>query len=678
MAQEFLNRMKSSENSQFRSWFIVVLLCLAGGQLLLARSAADAVKDNPPWLAVMIIVMGALALWLLRFVQADDEAMEDVETGEDLSLSAVPPITRKGLWRIVLLFIALSLTLILLWRIPTMLAQDSYLLAFLGWSGAILLYLAAVANPFSLRYWADQIRSWPWKLTLLVAGIVFLAFMLRYWRVGSIPFTLSGDEASQGLEAVRVLQGELRNPFSTGWLGVPTMSFFFNGLSINALGRTIFALRVPWVLVGTMTVLATFLLVKQMVGTKLALFTAAILSLYHYHIHYSRLGSNQIADPLFLSLSLFFLMRARYSRKQIDWALSGVVCGLAFYVYAGARLTPVVMVAVLAYWILLNPKRFWREYKWGLVIGLLGFLIAAAPMMQYAVRFPGEFNARLNQVGILQSGWLEREVVILDQPAWAILFDQFRRAALAFNYFPDRTVWYGLPEPLLDPFFGGIFLLGLTYGTLQLFNRRAGPRIAPMVAWWWGGMILGGIMTESPPSSQRLITLAVPASFFIAYALWELIKAASQLFEGMPQKAWAGAAVLLFAVVSLYTYFIDYTPQQLYGGRNAELATLIAPRLNELKEDHRIYFVGAPWMYWGFATLPYLVPEAEAGDIIDPLTDPAPENLLHENKGELFIVIPPRFDELEILTSSFPQGIREEVYSAIDGRHMATLFRLAP
>ncbi len=429
---------------------------------------------------------------------------------------------------------------------------------------------------------------------------------------------------------------------------------------------------------GTLTILTSFLLVRRLFETRLALVTAVILATYHYHIHYSRLGSNQIADPFFISLALFFLARALDGKKRLDWALSGSITGMALYVYAGARLTPIIITAVLVYRFLLEPRRFWHKHKWGLAVGMVAFFIVAAPMLQYAVRFPGEFNARLNQVGILQSGWLEREIEILGEPVWSILFDQFRRAALAFNYYPDRTVWYGLREPLLDPFFGAIFLLGLIYGTLQLFNRRVGPRIAPMVAWWWGGMILGGMFTESPPSSQRLIALAVPVSFFIAYAMWELVQLAGQSFKNITTNAAIAIGVLLFAFISLNTYFVDYTPQQLYGGRNAEMATQIAPRLNELKDENQFYFVGAPWMYWGFATLPYLVPEAEAEDILDPLSEPIPENLVRRDKGSVFIVIPPRIDELELLARAYPHGVREEVYSSIDGGHMVTLFKVAP
>ena len=83
-------------------------------------------------------------------------------------------------------------------------------------------------------------------------------------------------------------------------------------------------------------------------------------------------------------------------------------------------------------------------------------------------------------------------------------------------------------------------------------------------------------------------------------------------------------------------------------------------------------------MYWGFATLPYLVPGSTAQDIIDPITEPPPAHLISEDKGAVFIVIPPRLSELGHLQAAYPQGISEEVYSPVDDRHMVTLYRVPP
>jgi 4-amino-4-deoxy-L-arabinose transferase-like glycosyltransferase len=660
------------KNGRLLIWLVIILIDLLAAQWLIWHAITQSPFDAPPWLAVLLIGVAVVALLAGLSPRLNKDAGS---AGAELSWRWLVGIRPYSRW-LALIGTIVTITFVLR-RIPNLTDDSNYTAVFLVWLLAIVFYFGAVIPRSEWRRpwsgWWRKRDSWFWGVAVLVLG----ALLLRVWRIGDIPFNLGGDEGSQGLEALRVINGKLRNPFTTGWLGVPTISFFFNSLSLRLLGPTTAGLRLPWALVGTATVWVAYLLVKQISDRRLGVVTAVFLATYHYHIHYSRLGSNQVADPFFLALALLFLMRALDGQKRLDWALLGTVNGLAFYFYAGARLTPVVVTAVLGYWFILNPRRFWREHGGGVLVAVWAFLLVASPMIQYAVRFPGDFNARLNQVGVIQSGWLERAMEARGESQAAILFDQFQRAALAFNYYPDRTVWYGLKEPLLDPFFGGLFLLGLLYGTLRLLTPTVGRQIVPLAAWWWGGMVLGGMLTESPPSSQRLISLAVPTCFFLALALRELLKLARQAVGHLPEKMAFTAVLAAFTFISLKTYFVDYTPLRLYGGQNAEMATQIAPLLNELKYNHEFQFVGAPWMYWGFATLPYLVPDAVASDIIEPLTEPVSPDLRPADKGVVFIVLPQRQAELDfLLEPAFPDGLRREIYSPVDGRLMVTLYQL--
>ena len=581
-------------------------------------------------------------------------------------------------WRIVSFLVAAVLTVDLLRRLPTLNVEDSYLYPTIAWIIAILAYLIAVTN------WIPQprlSRSW-WQahsdVVYSVGIIVLLAFLLRVWHVGSIPFTLGGDEGSQGVEAVRVINGLVRNPFTTGWLGVPTMSFFFNSISIRLLGQTTLALRLPWVLVGTVTVGITFFLVKRISGTRLALAAATLLAVYHYHIHFSRLGSNQIADPFFVSLALLFLYKAIDQRSNLQWALMGSTAGLAFFFYAGARLTSLIVILVLGYYILTERLEFWNRHKTGMLIAMGSFLVVAAPMIQFAVRFPNDFNARINEVGILQNGWLAQEPGRRGVGVGEVLFDQFRHAALVFNSYPDRTVWYGLKQPLLNPIFGFLFILGMVFGALRLFRKNADRREVSMLIWWWSGMILGGMLTVDPPSSQRLITLAVPVCFFVAFAAWEIIQFTGRYLKDLPANTLLYVLVLAFGFYSYKTYFIDFTPLRLYGGHRAEMATEIAPLLNELSRDHQFYFFGPPEMFWGFGTFPYLAPEAEGIDMMEPIIEPVPTDLAPAEKGAVYIFLPARLDELSLIQAAYPNGEKREFFSPVDNELMATLYILPP
>lgn len=626
----------------------------------------------PPWGNVGLIALALCALLWGGLIARELQEQDASSTDRTIIL---PDRLRWLTWIAAAILIAY-----VLYRIPQMMDVDRYLGVFLAWLIALIFFLYPLLP--SARAFSFSRGFFKQRFVWMFLALITFALILRAYKVDSIPFTLAGDEASQGLESVAVLEGKITNPFTTGWLGVPTLSFFYNAITIYLFGQTILGLRLAWVLIGTATIAINFFLVRRVAGAKqiaLAWAAAIMLAAYHFHIHFSRLGSNQIADPFFMSLALFFLVRAYDDRRLVDWALAGIVTGLAMYFYAGARLTPVVMIAALAYLFIRQPRTFFNDHKRGLLILLAGFLISAAPMIQYAIRFPNDFNARINQVGIIQSGWLMREIEIRGESAGTILWDQFQRAALPFHFYVDRTVWYGLETPWLDPLFGMIMLLGLGYVTVRLILPQSNPRLIFFAAWWWGGVILGGMLTESPPSSQRLITLSVPAIFFIVFALAKFADLVKRIIPIVTKRRVLGVSVIAFALISLNTYFYDFTPRRIYGGDKAEFATTIAPRLNELKYNHRFVFIGSPFMYWGFSTIPYLVPDAEAADYPeDPIAGLLPAEMIGADKGTVFVIASARQGEIEWLARSFPRGDLEAYYSAGIGGYLGSLYIVPP
>jgi phage shock protein PspC (stress-responsive transcriptional regulator) len=575
-----------------------------------------------------------------------------------------PSLAQVSRWRLLAFGASVTLSLVLLVRL---LAPDRphYDLELLLWLGSIVTFIVSIAPPVS-RPREDWALWWEvHRNPALVLGFLFLlAAGLRLWNLQGIPATLGGDEASQGLEALRVISGEIRNPFSTGWMGMPTMSFFYNSIGFRLLDDSFIALRLPWSLIGTVTVLPVFWLVTRLHGLTLGLMTAALFATYHYHIHYSRLGANNIADPLFVSLALLYLYRARDRNSPLDWAMAGVVAGVAQYFYPGARFTILLIGVCVLHFFWSDRGR--REEVRDLIGGALAlagaFLVTAAPILQYALRFPDQFNSRLNQIGILQSGWLAEETVARGVPTLVVLWDQFIRAFLSFNVYPDRTVWYGSPRPLMDGLWAVLFMLGLLYATMRFLLPTVDRRLLPFVAWWWMAMLLGGMLTESPPSTARLIVLAPPACFFVALALMRSVQA---VYDTLGQRAMREIAPLLVAVVvvlsalSIRWYFWEYTPMNLYGSRNAEIATAVGHYLAaEQEPDQTVLFLGPPFVYFDFATIPYLAPDATGIDIHEPLTLPPTPDMLGLPPGQrpLFIAIPLRAEEMRLVEQAFPGG----------------------
>lgn len=504
-------------------------------------------------------------------------------------------------------------------------------------------------------------RAWRWAAahgeTLSVVGCTLLALLLRLPALDTVPYVISGDEASMGLEAVNVLEGRLTNPFATGWLSHPTLYFFQLAGSVALLGRNAWGLRIYSPFAGAAAVPLLYLLARRLFDRHVALAAAVLLAASHLSIHFSRLGINNIYDPMWGLAAFFFLVRGLQEGRVVDFAWSGFFLGMAQFFYMGGRLLPIMAaVFLLLWWLLHRPA----GRNLGLPSVALGgaFLATGAPLFYFFARHPQDFMARLGMVGIIQSGWLlETEPLVTGKTPLQLLGDQFRKSILAFNYTIDPTTWYNAPIPYLDFLSAVLFVLGLV---VLLRNLRQ-PGYLFAHTWFWLCLLFGGVLIENPPSSPRFVIFLPAVCLIAALGLCSLLDVTSRL-AGLPRH-WSTAVLvtLLLAVLVLNVnfYFFEYTPSQVFGGLNTEVGTRVGEYLREQRAGSTAYFFGPPRMWVGYATIPFLAPGMTLVDVEQPLD--APATLPLGTEDTLFIFLPERAGELNWVAASYPGGKVVEV-----------------
>jgi len=200
--------------------------------------------------------------------------------------------------------------------------------------------------------------------------------------------------------------------------------FYINvaAVSIGLFGNQAWALRLPAVIFGILTVWGLYLLVAELATVEVALMTAFLLATSFWHINFSRMALRAIAAPCFLTWSLYLLRigrkRASAGRRSVRIALMAGACyGLGFYTYVAYRATPLLMRPLL---ITVCLKRV----RWK---GWLGFAGAAClvtiPLAIYFLGHPGTFLGRTAQVSVLHR----------DHPAWEVVLNSWRTARMLFT-----------------------------------------------------------------------------------------------------------------------------------------------------------------------------------------------------------------------------------------------------
>ena len=190
------------------------------------------------------------------------------------------------------------------------------------------------------------------------------------------------DEGQYGSEALRILQGERPNLFGPVPLFNLTAIFtYLMAGSMRLLGEDIVGLRIVPALMGSLSLVFVYLLVRQGWGAPTALVATGLVAVAPHHLFSSRIAiRDMVVLLLFIPAVLYFLYRAMLWRRPFDYALAGVGLGLGLWLDYNNKamiLLPIVGV-VFVYWFV--TQKGWRcEY---LKIGLfcLGVVVVLLPV----------------------------------------------------------------------------------------------------------------------------------------------------------------------------------------------------------------------------------------------------------------------------------------------------------
>ncbi len=283
-----------------------------------------------------------------------------------------------------------------------------------------------------------------------------------------------------------------------------------------------------------------------------ALLAGLALAVFPPHLHFSRSGMNNIADPLFGTLALVFLLRARRTGRRSDWALAGAALGLTQYFYEGGRL---LYPALVVLWLVgtwgAGMLTRWRapaaRAHNGQALSLQGwlrfwtaFVLLAAPVYLTLLTQGDSLATRFDRRGVGGNGyWHELEPGIPDFVRGHLL-----PPLLHLLVTPDGSrFFYDGETALILPWLVPLFLLGAWTAARWVWGRAPGTAPHPgdmagrpyrrdiyrqgwlLVLLWLALTLLGNVLIDDSDWTPRFIV------GFPAIALLLALGA---------QRAWAG------------------------------------------------------------------------------------------------------------------------------------------
>ena len=345
----------------------------------------------------------------------------------------------------------------------------------------------------------------------LLTAVLVLAFFLRTLWLDRFPVGFTPDEASFGYDAYSILKtgkdqwgkpfplvlesfGDFKSPLYA-YLTVP---------SVAAFGLDKFAVRLPNAILGTLAVLAAYLLTTKLLNRKAGLISALLLTVSPWHIMLSRGAFEANLITFFIPFAVYLWLTERHN-------LSAILFGLSLFAYHSTKIiTPIVFVTLF-----LVPKK--KKLLPAIVFSLFFIL------MLYSMKLGG--SARISErsitAGALEEGAKVKIELIQNgmNPVVArLLHNKYQVTAKRFvanykQYFslrflflkgPAETTYGMLPGTGVLYLFEGILLLGLIPALKKKENKIP---VLFLTAWLFLSPVPAAFSTGVGYSANRAVVM---------------------------------------------------------------------------------------------------------------------------------------------------------------------------
>lgn len=379
------------------------------------------------------------------------------------------------------------------------------------WIISIIFLLLAFINPLTIFLKLGNIFLKPSYSTFLMIVLIGIAFLLRIYQLTILPLNFDGDYASHGLQARKIAIGDQTDIFAFGWANIPMIGFLPSVLTMKLFGTGLLGLNMAAVIEGTLIIIGTYLLGKELLNSRVGLIAASFLTLSYVHIHFSR--TSEYIDPIFfLVFAIYFLILGIKRRADYNFVLSGIFSGLCFLMYYSGRVI-LPIAAIFFLYVALFHRIIFLQKRRAFFLFLFSFFITLGPYLELFFNNLSGFMERTNNVFLFDKLVLEHLSTFYNTETLSgILSEQLKRTLLMFNYYFDSSTQSGIQAPFFDVITAPLIVLGLGY---VLFTWR---RLSSGVMLIWFGFILftGSFLTNNPPFWPRLLGLLIPGVLFAA------------------------------------------------------------------------------------------------------------------------------------------------------------------
>jgi 4-amino-4-deoxy-L-arabinose transferase-like glycosyltransferase len=442
---------------------------------------------------------------------------------------------------------------------------------------------------------------------VFILGIIFvIGLFLRIWKLNKAPVSLFGDEIDVGLQAYSVL--------TTGkdYLGnkMPVMfhsfaeyrlplQLYLDVPFIWAFGLNEFGVRIPAVLMGLVSIISFYFLIRELFGGKLAVVSSLFLTFSPWHFNFSRQANDAGILLPFILLGTYFFLRGRGKYRFL--LIASVLFSLSIYTYAiSALFIPLYLLGL----VLIFRKEVFSYGVKKLAAIIVISLLVLTPYILSTIK--GRTTERFSSISFITSQEIEAEVVanrlLLKGPLGRVFYNKATVVLTRFfgNYLQTLSPVFlfskGDPNPRNSiSEFGQMYhydfflvLVGLFLIIHEFRQNRSRKSFWIILLWLVLAAIPSSLTKDGGTHAARLILMLPPLIFLSAIGFESLTRIRRPLFRNL--------IIVLISFTMIFEvsrfmnrYFVIWPKQSWRFWQDGFKETLSFVK-SEDKNYYRIYF----------------------------------------------------------------------------------------
>ncbi len=374
----------------------------------------------------------------------------------------------------------------------------------------------------------------------LIFLIVLLALILRVYNLSSLPSGFHNDEASFLFNAQTLLEtgkdedGRSYPLFLNSFMDPkPALYSYLQIPFISLLESSIFASRLPSVLLGVISIFFSYLLIKQLLDRKYALLLSLLLAISPWHIMASRSTQEVIMSFCFsvITIYLLILLIKKNSLNILYLLLISLFAFLAMYSYHSAKIfLPALSIIIL--FILGRTKNTVLNLS---IIGIFIFTFLISLQLGGTDRFNAVSIFTDPEVQLIINEQIVKATPEIPLVAIRFFYNKITSYSMAimdqyFQYFQGSFLFIkgGEPDRYTIPYHGLFFhieaILVLIGFIASFMKKKLRTSLYIFLSWMMIAPLPAALSVQESPSTIRSFPLVIPLLFFISVGIFTLIE----------------------------------------------------------------------------------------------------------------------------------------------------------